>query len=42
VFEAQTLWLESLDSLISAPEDTPAKPPEELRRMVGEDEIFLA
>ncbi|MBZ5521294.1 MAG: lipoyl(octanoyl) transferase LipB [Acidobacteriia bacterium] len=42
VFEAQTLWLESLDSLLSAPEDTPAKPPEELRRMVGEDEIFLA
>lgn len=42
VFEAQTLWLESLDALISGPQDMPAKPPEDLRRMVGEDEIFLA
>ncbi|HWZ42227.1 MAG TPA: lipoyl(octanoyl) transferase LipB [Candidatus Saccharimonadales bacterium] len=42
VFEAQTLWLESLDALISSPEDTPAKPPEELRRIVGEEDVHLA
>ena len=47
VFEAQTLWLESLDSLITSPqtmvpEDTPAKAPEELRKMAGEEDIYLA
>src|SRR5215470_7391246 len=35
VFEAQTLWLESLDSLLASPQDTPAHPPAELRRMTG-------
>lgn len=47
VFEAQTLWLESLDSLVTSPEapvpeDTPAKAPEELRKMAGEEDIYLA
>lgn len=42
VFEAQSLWLESLDSLLAEPQDTPARPPEELRRMTGEEDIYLA
>ena len=42
VFEAQSLWLESLDSLLAEPQDTPARPPEELRRMAGEEDIYLA
>lgn len=41
VFEAQTLWLESLDALITAPQDTPARAPEELRKMVGEEDVYL-
>lgn len=47
VFEAQTLWLESLDALMAAPEvpanqDTPARTPEEIRKLAGEEDIFLA
>ena len=42
VFEAQTLWLDSLDSLLRPPEDTPMRAPEELRRIAGEEDIFLA
>ncbi len=54
VFEAQTLWLESLDALLaSAPEastdesapanqDTPARAPQEIREMAGEEDIRLA
>jgi len=42
VFEAQTLWLESLDSLLAPPQDTPMRAPEELRRIVGEEDFFLA
>lgn len=41
VFEAQALWLESLGSLLSSPQDTPARPPAELRRLAGEEDIFL-
>jgi lipoyl(octanoyl) transferase len=41
VFEAQTLWLESLDSLFSSPQDTPARAPAELRRLAGEEDSFL-
>jgi len=41
LFGQQVLWLESLDDLMATvapqPEDTPAKAPEELRRMRGED-----
>jgi len=45
VFEAQTLWLETLDSLItSAPanQDTPARAPEEIRKLAGEEDLYLA
>jgi lipoyl(octanoyl) transferase len=53
VFEAQTLWLESLDALLSssvmsdydttpANQDTPACAPEEIRELGGEKDIFLA
>ena len=42
VFEAQTLWLESLDSLLNSPQDTPLRAPEKLRRIAGEEDIYLA
>jgi lipoyl(octanoyl) transferase len=53
VFEAQTLWLESLDALFAssvmsdydttpANQDTPARGPEEICEMAGEKDIFLA
>ena len=42
VFESQTLWLESLDALFSTPEDTPARVPEPLRQMAGDEDIYLA
>ena len=42
IFEAQTLWLESLDALLATPQDTPARPPAELRKLRGEEDIFLA
>ncbi len=41
VFKAQVLWLESLNDLLPVPADTPARAPQELRRMRGED-IHLA
>jgi len=53
VFEAQTLWLDSLDALLSSPppaadsdtpanQDTPAHAPAELRKLAGEEDIYLA
>lgn len=53
VFEAQTLWLESLDALFSsfvmsdydttpANQDTPARAPREIRELGEEKDIFLA
>jgi lipoyl(octanoyl) transferase len=53
VFEAQTLWLESLDALFSSPgmseydttpanQDTPARAPKEIRELGEEKDIFLA
>lgn len=53
VFEAQTLWLESLDALLSSPgmseydttpanQDTPARAPRETRDLADEKDIFLA
>ena len=53
VFEAQTLWLESLDALLASPamsdydtspasQDTPARAPERLRKLAGEEDIYLA
>ena len=41
VFKEQVLWLESLNDLLPAPEDTPARAPEGLRQMHGDD-IHLA
>ena len=53
VFEAQTLWLESLDALLASPpavssedvpanQDTPARAPDEIRKLAGEKDIFMA
>jgi lipoyl(octanoyl) transferase len=45
VFQAQTLWLESLDSLLSnAPsnQDTPARPPRQIRELAGDEDVHLA
>jgi lipoyl(octanoyl) transferase len=48
VFEAQTLWLESLNDLLAtgssepANQDTPSRAPEAIRRLAGEEEIFSA
>jgi lipoyl(octanoyl) transferase len=48
VFEAQTLWLDSLDALLSAEEyvpanqDTPARAPEKIRKLAGDEDIYLA
>ena len=54
VFEAQTLWLDSLDSLLAPTgedqrsnpacvnQDTPAKAPAEIRELAGEEDVYLA
>jgi lipoyl(octanoyl) transferase len=53
VFEAQTLWLESLDALLAqarevavedrpANQDTPARAPASLQRLAGEEDTYLA
>jgi lipoyl(octanoyl) transferase len=48
VFEGQTLWLESLDALLApassgpANEDTPARAPKAIRKLAGEEDVFLA
>jgi lipoyl(octanoyl) transferase len=53
VFEAQTLWLDSLDALFASPamsdhdtspanEDTPARAPVETRELAGEEDTYLA
>lgn len=54
VFEAQTLWLDSLDALLassgeeahsdSAPanQDLPAQAPSEIRELTGEEDVYLA
>ena len=47
VFEAQTLWLESLDALLasptepSTPQDTPARAPKEIRKLAGEEDTYI-
>jgi lipoyl(octanoyl) transferase len=53
VFEAQTLWLDSLDALLSAAspisngepapanQDTPARAPERIRKLAGEEDIHM-
>ncbi len=45
VFEAQTLWLESLEVLLQtapANQDTPARAPEHIRKLAAEEDVFLA
>jgi lipoyl(octanoyl) transferase len=42
VSEAQMLWLDSLEALISSPNDTPLEIPEHLRKLHGEEESFRA
>jgi lipoyl(octanoyl) transferase len=42
VFESQMLWLESLDALLGNPVGVPLKPPEELRQLRNEKDIFWA
>jgi hypothetical protein len=48
VFEAQTLWLESLDALFASSHDTtpanqdmPTSAPEKIRRLASEEDTFL-
>jgi lipoyl(octanoyl) transferase len=42
VFESQMLWLDSLDPLLNTPVGVPVKPPDELRQMHKEEDIFWA
>src|SRR3954469_2742534 len=42
VFESQILWLDSLDALLGPAVGVPVRPPETLRKIRREDEIFLA
>ena len=41
VFQSQMLWLETVDSLLDTAVGVPMRPPEELRRMHGDEETFL-
>jgi hypothetical protein len=36
------LWLDSLDPLLNTPVGVPVKPPDELRQMHKEEDIFWA
>jgi len=42
VFESQILWLDSLDALLGTNIGVPMKPPEELRKLVGQDDTAWA
>jgi len=42
VFSSQILWLETLDALLENSVGVPMTVPEELRRIHGEEDIFLA
>jgi len=42
VFGSQMLWLETIDALLGNNIGVPMKVPEELRKMQGEDDLFLA
>jgi lipoyl(octanoyl) transferase len=42
VYHSQVLWLESLDALLNEKTGVPARPPEELRKLHKEDEIYWA
>ncbi len=41
VFSSQMLWVDTLDSLLGSVVGVPLKTPESLRRIRGEDELFL-
>jgi lipoyl(octanoyl) transferase len=40
VFGSQMLWVETVDALLGNTVGVPMRPPEELRRFHGEDELF--
>jgi lipoyl(octanoyl) transferase len=40
VFESQMLWLETLDSLLGHAVGVPMKPPSELQKLHGEEDVF--
>jgi len=40
VFESQMLWLETLDSLLGHSVGVPMKPPSELQKLHGEEDVF--
>jgi lipoyl(octanoyl) transferase len=42
VFNSQIVWVDSLDALLGRKLDIPARPPEELRKIRGEEEKFWA
>jgi len=42
VFQSQMLWLDSLDSLLGTSLGVPMKPPKELRKIRGDDEVAWA
>jgi len=42
VFSSEVLWVETLDALLGNTIGVPVRAPEELRRLSGEDDLFLA
>ena len=42
VFNSQIVWVDSLDALLGRSVGVPARAPEELRKMAGEEDTFLA
>jgi hypothetical protein len=40
VFGSQMLWVETVDALLGNTIGVPVRPPEELRRFHGDDELF--
>jgi hypothetical protein len=42
VFGSQMLWVETVDALLGNSVGVPLKPPDELRRVRGDDDLFLA
>ena len=42
VFGSQMLWIETIDALLGNSVGVPMKAPDELRRLHGEDDVFLA
>jgi lipoyl(octanoyl) transferase len=41
VFQSQMLWVETIDALLGNSVGVPMKPPNELRRIHGEDDLFV-